>query len=391
MPPAVRIAEWASARAFVLCLIAALGLALQTTQAIGQSFQFGAFTMVKDRQIANDELLESPVGKDGFTRKFLAAVGGISFEAVAVLPSEHAGSSVCPRYIAGNADGKRLAVEIGADRYSTLIYDWQLIPIVNYADSKFVGIVSLFGPQSDETRYHIVYHPAFRDTLLGLRLLHGDVLLTDLLEFGHLPKVNGSMPLGAGEVDFPFSERTAIEIASVMASFGEMNAWVITDVDRESNIVIKEGRLSVDLEPYFYFWVDGPHVTLIIEKAEDLMNELKLLESGLAVHNSKSTPKRIREIDAELYDLENDYNTAVGVSSYGRMNEAIEEFDTYRDLLTEFNPPVMDALRTTARFAALFRLAKQTDAGCWQDFVAQISGITPLPKVETPNRMPRRN
>jgi hypothetical protein len=74
-----------------------------------------------------------------------------------------------------------------------------LIPIVNYANSDYNAVVSLFGEKTTEDTYDIVYHPAFENTLLGIRLLQADIIFFDLGETWQLPKLEGQTILGAGE------------------------------------------------------------------------------------------------------------------------------------------------------------------------------------------------
>ena len=85
--------------------------------------------------------------------------------------------------------------------YSPFLPDWQLIPIAKYADdNEYNACVSLFGPKPTLSKYDIIYHKAFKNTLLGLRLFQMDILLKDLDSFWDIPQLGGQVILGTGEV-----------------------------------------------------------------------------------------------------------------------------------------------------------------------------------------------
>ena len=67
-----------------------------------------------------------------------------------------------------------------------LIPDWQLIPIVRFADSPYFTCLTLSGSLNDKRITETIlknggriinYHQAFSNTLLGWRLLEMDILL----------------------------------------------------------------------------------------------------------------------------------------------------------------------------------------------------------------------
>src|SRR4051794_8170662 len=86
-------------------------------------------------------------------------------------------------------DGRRLWVHMwtrggGVKTVMAPIYDWQLIPIARFPDGEQHACFTLFGKLKDgiETEARrdrgekiLNYHPAFEDTLLGLRLMQADI------------------------------------------------------------------------------------------------------------------------------------------------------------------------------------------------------------------------
>src|SRR5262245_36676330 len=148
---------------------------------------------------------------------FLSAVGGIAFKGVAVPGASLAGKQIQIVYDRQAPDGRRLAVGVDKVLTNQSLPDWLLIPIARYADSKTEAAVSLFGPNTDENAFDIVYHESFQNELLGLRLLQADMLLIDPDEMWRLPQQNGKTVLGLGENAPQSADRTAIgRLTSIM-------------------------------------------------------------------------------------------------------------------------------------------------------------------------------
>ena len=125
----------------------------------------------------------------------MGKVGGVAFQGVAQPSGDLQFSSLTLQYIASNDDGRRLRAVFDADTAYAWLADWQLIPIARYADSPYHATISLFGERSTEDSYDIVYHPSLRNTLLGIRLLHADILLMNVSEYWRMPRFNGEIVL----------------------------------------------------------------------------------------------------------------------------------------------------------------------------------------------------
>ena len=113
---------------------------------------------------------------------FLSRVGGIAFSGEMRLDASLVGKRLGLEYTRDRPDGTRLSVTIEGASLQQELADWLLIPIAQYADSEYDACVSLFGPETNDDAYDIVYHDAFENTLLGMRLLQADILFLDLNE-----------------------------------------------------------------------------------------------------------------------------------------------------------------------------------------------------------------
>lgn len=263
---------------------------------------------------------------------FVNQVGGVAFHSVAMLDSNMQQGGLILIYDPKNEDGKRLNVAIGRDTLTADLFDWQLIPIAKYADSEFQSCVSLFGPNSTESAYHVVYHPAFQNTLLGVRLINADILLIDLSQFWKVPTFGGKPILGAGESMPSESQwvRHAMNIQSDLIK-KRFQSYVFTDYGEHVVIGRSGKQLAISGLPYYYFWTADAWGQKVIPVAE--LTQLM----------------KNRRTDIEA-----------------------------------FNPLVYRAATNTMRYSALFRYAKQKNLLNWKAFLKSIEKAPVTPSVKTP-------
>ncbi|MDJ0899136.1 MAG: hypothetical protein QNJ55_10025 [Xenococcus sp. MO_188.B8] len=215
-------------------------------------------------------------------------------------------------------------------------------PLKTFSDSQYTAIVSLYGPQSYFLNSHITYHPAFNNTLLGLRLLQADLMFIDLYDFWRLPVLNGNVILGYGE-SIENQHTWLNSFRELRQSFRNgcfqafdvdkkcFNSWVLTDYGLKISMLIDNSEFKLNNSPYYYFW------------------------------------KR-------------DGDKAVRVSSLiDRMKSSISAIRNY-------NPVVFNAATDTMRYAAFFRYLKRTNTKSWNNFLQQISNVQIQPEVKTPTR-----
>jgi hypothetical protein len=141
-------------------------------------------------------------------------------------------------------DGARVSIKIDGARRRLDLHDWELRPIVDFADTDYTAVVTLFGEGPEPERYfHNDYHRAFEETHLGARLLQSDILLMDPIVF---------------------SEALSEELAAEPYS-----AWVLTGADARPVVEIRGGEAHLALEPHYYFWryADDPERKRLIALA----------------------------------------------------------------------------------------------------------------------------
>jgi hypothetical protein len=185
----------------------------------------------------------------------LSRVGGIAFDQVATLPATWQGKAIQILYQGKRVDGNRLTIIAGRDTVRPKLPDWIMIPTAQYADSKHTAVVSLFGERTNERQWDIVFHPAFKNTLLGLRLLHADLFLMDPANFRELPKWNGNTVIGRNE-KLPDNAATLSSCLTInsLLSTERYQAYVLTDANTPIAFEVKNAALKSSASPYFYFW-----------------------------------------------------------------------------------------------------------------------------------------
>ncbi len=305
---------------------------------------------------------------------FVGKVGGVAFAGVAVPGKALASKSVTLVYDDGKPDGRRLAVRIGDSVYVQDLPDWLLVPIANYADSDYNACVSLFGERTTDASYDIVYHPAFQNTLLGLRLLQADILLFDIANTWRLPAFEGKVVLGRGESrpDGP-AWTSANKITSVLRT-APFQSWVLTD--QEAPVVFTatgEGKLDITGEPYYYFWISD--FAAYKRSWERLVAQTKPLRAAGKTREYNEVARRINTLAPEVTEVK-------------RLTSGLKSI---RGDLRNLNPRVYDAATSTVRYAAFFRYVKRTNRQGWTAFLMKVKALRPLPDIVTPTSWSRRH
>jgi hypothetical protein len=271
------------------------------------------------------------------TRAYLARVGGVAFSGVVELPESVTIKGI--RYVPDQDDGERLRLMIGKrDQQDAEVivplHDWQLIPLVKFADSDSHSCVTLFGepenPADDavlETQraggFLAGYHPAFNDTLLGLRLLQADMLILDPLDDSlacDLFKEQGEYVLGAGE-HAPDLEQNRERHQAVREWLEQQDpgfdSYLICDHGVKLRADVENGRLTIDGAPYWYCW---RHTDEFREKEAALVDDGEV-EAGEMI----GTMERALSVDARAMLLERRY--------VQRLREAIDRLNVLQELI----------------------------------------------------------
>ena len=300
---------------------------------------------------------------------FVGSVGGVAFEAIAKPDILLRNEIIELSYNRLKPDGYRLSISFDDKTYNPFFPDWKLVPIAKYADSEYNACISLFGPNSTEEFYDIVYHEAFEDTLLGLRLLQADIVLMDMSEFWQLPKLNGELILGLGEKEPDRDQgRNAAQIINNVMQEDPFQSWVLTDLGINVTFYTENGKFLITGFPYYYFWeADNDNYKRLWNEYEKMANEYR--EKGL-IKEHNETVRKANELEPEVYEIE-------GLT---------ERLKTKFSVLEKINPPVYNAAYQTVRFAALFRSVKKNNINNWTAFMNNIKEIKIKPSIKTPTR-----
>jgi hypothetical protein len=369
--------------------------------------------------------------------KFVSEVGGVAFETAAQPGKGMEGKTVSVHYDHANPDGSRLLVKVDGKAYRQAIYDWQLAPIVGFVNTPYTGLVSLFGKgKKPKEYYYIKYHEAMHNTLLGLRLLHADILFISLWYNWNLPALNEKQVLAAGEAkpDFKSSRKAAAKLQKIMMKH-KWRSWVLTDIGTQPVFSLAKGKFSISANPYYYFWnlsqadhdtrqkkireynASIPQHSVEVRKFNQMIRQLPArLDAYNALvrkHNNSLDPNDKQRIKTELD------NRQVQIDSLreeiqkrrqairderARLDELAAEirrplFEEVAPLtsamkagaalIKKYNPAVYDAYVNTARYAAFFRWVKKNHPENWSRFSARMTQVSPEPGIKTPGMMER--
>lgn len=375
-----------------------LGLALP--QIAFAAYQFSSYDFVRNPQRVTNTMRIEMTGRAALrSYRFVGRVGGVNFEGIIDLSN----FDIDLNYDPSRTDGQRATATLNGVTYKLPLYDWELEPIVKYADTPHTAVVSIFGEGPNQAKYrYIDYHPAFLDTHLGMRLVQADIILMDPKTFSEVPKSNGS------PVYFPGENREIVrdqrlrlsrEISSLMAE--DYQAWVLTDTDITYSLQDNEEFLRIKTTPYFYFWKsDRSSYDEKIAEYERHRIELKSLAERYEIVSARYNNGQLSAL-TELEQLR--MRLEPGIETLKRLRAELDEFDpevievealTQRirsnyDKLHELAPFVFRAVDKTAQYSAFFRGVKENNVNEWKDFRESVTRLIDLPFAETPNQFAR--
>ena len=356
----------------VVALLFVYVFGLITAAAAAGDIYFGEYRLIVDDGPAAP-LERTAHGTATFALAFASEVGGVNFQAV--LPFDTALQSEKPKlsYDATAPDGQRLRVTIKGIKYTSPLYDWQLRPIVAYSNSEYTAIVSLFGPGPDRHEYYYIqYHPAFQDTLLGLRLLQADMFLMDPLEMRKVSRTEKQPILGPGET-IP-DEAVSVEAATQLAKLIERKpdgSWIFTDVDTDVRLRLSAGELfKFAGTPYYFFWHP---------QAPSQYDVMAKLSAWLEKHPEAKEPDQLQQ-------LENILQSGLKLAHDSKYTELMK--DKYK-LYMDANQTVFQSALYVMQYSAFFRAIKDSDPASWKAFVGEITFKSEV--LRTPTRLVRRS
>jgi hypothetical protein len=274
--------------------------------------------------------------------EFLTSVGGILFETEARPADGLHVRTISARYEPQNPDGRRLVLTINGIDYPADLYDWKLAPIVAYVSSSTYACFSLYGPNYSDKEFRPIYHPAFRNNLLGTRLLQMD---------SHFePEIYGREAVDA-------------DTGEILKGPGEEDVANIKLHKAYRRFVAPHRRTSYvihDLESDITFSIDAP-------------GEPFCLNGPLSMYNWKI------QFDETGF--------------YGEPVTALnDQITTINDLLYRINPDTYDTVCDIMHYAALFRylrrMEEENGGDSWNRLVRSVAGV-PTFEVRNPNLIHR--
>jgi len=182
---------------------------------------------------------------------FHEGIGGIVFESVAT-PSKAIGNSK----ISLDYEFERFSITIDNQKIYPELPDWQLVPTATFADSPYQVLFSSLGDTIRNREAQCRYHPAFLNTLAGLRIFQVDLLnLPHLL--WDLPKnTEGEYILARSEKPFTPGINTIIEetLYDDLSGNGRpFSSFILTDRHANISFDIKGKQLQFTGHPYYLF------------------------------------------------------------------------------------------------------------------------------------------
>lgn len=278
------------------------------------------------------------------------------------------------------------------------IADWQLVPIAEFADSSHDACVTLFGSLQDEEQdrrmkekgYQVVsYHPAFEHRLLGMRLMHLDILiLTDVA--AELFKEDGDYLLGTGEQQ-PNVQNNLKSWRSVSAWLAnqkvKFTSYVVSDKNQAVTFAATGSQLRLTGDLYWDAWrrnqkfdPEAASRIAFLEFKEEFERDRNRLSAPL--FNAKYTESYQRDRQQELFD-KHSAAAIIPMAEYSKgLSRKIQS-------VGGVNPAVYEAGRTTMRYSAFFRYVKKANPNAWANFVRSLGGVQ-VARVDTPNLYPGR-
>jgi hypothetical protein len=386
-------------------------------------------------------------GADGsvngyYNGAFLGGVGGVSFDKTATTASGFNITDLSISYDQSKSDGARMILKINGNNVNYCLYDWQMIPVANYAQSQFTACFTYFGGLEDKDLENVVlnndghimnYHPAFSNTLLGWRLADMDMLI--LYSFTtDLPKVNGNYVLGTGEQvpDVNANMNGAYDFYNYLVSVEDdlgytFRSYIISDNAQSLEMNISNDSLLISGYPYYYTWrlrndqpgfnqqavydsIDNHYQSVLNQKMQEnpgfyerglyidsliVLSELypysyPIYESGTFTDLVELNTIEEKTTFLERYTTGSLKSMCVEVSGdmfvyeVQMLKEFSDRMSAKPEMIAAWNPEVWNATVTTMRTAAFFRYVKENFPSQWQSFFNQVTNVIPEPEVITP-------
>jgi hypothetical protein len=377
-------------------------------------FVYGQSSWGKLRLIYNSFLNEQARSLHEQATKKNYAPRSCSFQAIAFPVDKLEKTKIAVDYV-----NDEFIVRIGNQEFYPDLPDWQLLPIVDFANSPYQGVLAL-SEKNQNQEAQIKYHPAFLDNLLGLRLLQANLLLVNPELMGEIPKdeegnailaisEEGQMPpSNPGAYQSLFGDLKKNHINYDFYVLTDRNLYVSFDIDgndlvfsdnpyyyfSQSNVTpTVQNDFQKELEPY-YIEIELNAKKFLSEKYTPNLNPRTNLEGLLRVlsenkQNEIFNPYALQYINDSVNKLQ------AALTRSEQKEETDANFQTMDDLtyslkinwtlLKQYNPLVYSAVENTSHWAAFFRHVRLSNPSNWAAFLKKLENVEMnAPLVHTP-------
>jgi hypothetical protein len=283
-------------------------------------------------------------GSNILSYEITSKVGGVIFQATAVPAGNAVGQPVTITYDSGLPDGKRLLLAVGASPITANLYDWEIIPIARFVESRYAACMTLYdepgSPEEDEIEaenediFWADFHPAFGNTLIGLNLFFVDAMLINTSLLQNTDRAFYNPIPGYHDISTWRNGQDKTQYVKQVNDVLDTQIWadyIYTDYGTEISYYTENGQIKFNGAPSYIFLLND-HARKTVTVAEE-------------------TNRRMGNIRGAVYNM---------------------------------NPTVYRSAEKTAQWAAFFRMVQTEYPQVWRAFMAQIEKIEPLPRVQTP-------
>ena len=378
----------------VIAILSTVSIAFGDTEggeAKRDQMTLGSLKLLQARSLPLQK--NTPTGNFERHADFFRRVGGIAF-------SQQAINETGLRVERASYDPTKgqLTLVMGTDTiaetpYHLAIPAWQFCPIVRYVNSKFDSCFTLFGempnvPDRPEHSWFVNYHPAFEDTLLGLRLLQADIMVF-VPDASDLPKLNDRYVNGTGEPVHVAEDNLErhLRIQRWIQGQGHKpyDSYLLGDIKRPVSLAMKNGSLSITGTPIWYCWKHGGQYSTAEEFAKASIRS-ELLGDMLNLPDEELKDKYTDTyISKRLKTLKDEFGKRQ------KSSKEIEFAEEFSNELTDLiernegsNPVVYASLHATMRFSALLRMIKKENPAVFKGLLLSVEKVAVLPAVDTP-------
>ena len=366
-------------------------------------------------------------------------VGGIAFTQLAI--PDFAVSSLNIYY----SDVNNAAyIIINGEKIEIPLEMYELQPIVNFADSNDDVVMTMYGSQygliNHCEKQDILFHPAFIDNIMGLRLFQVDALTNLAGENGYFPKFADGKPCLTSSEQAKYAEYERVYATSGTSYLAQaaiayqqiheilldekVSSYIYTDLNQPIHFAVANHKITFDGLPYYEFSTNeankmDPQIYYYWMKS--FVEDYETLLAPYCTKEEIDAFEQLMKVPAEYFakldntpgltdEQKGDYLICLFNESmneiFGKDSEISQLFQAQMAniipvyvpaqnatnllksklvLVRKLNPLVYQEVDDVCQWTALFRYVKTQEPTAWNRFVNQINAVKPeVPSVKTP-------